>query len=272
MKLPEFVRHPNPHAERWRLLDLTSRSIARDLFAHCDDYGLVCIERIEVVRLMVEQKDLREHIAAESIQRIVDVQVAYLYSLEVHGRILAFPDFPAANRRQWPRTSSYLPIPFEILMAEPGYASIIAKYGAATTSKAKEHEETLPQKQAVIEKYNAFATEHKLFLAHGLTPERSKHLDHRLAESLFDFDKILESIAQSPFLLGKVAGNEKHTPFRLTLEFIIKDDEHYPKILQGFYSDRRGNQSAPGQTGPRRPILTPDINTIHSLGERGGSR
>ena len=74
-----------------------------------------------------------------------------------------------------------------------------------------------------------------------LTKTRKTHLAERLKERMFkdNYEKILELILQSDFLLGK-KNTEKHSNFKADFDWIIKNDTNYVKVLEGKYNSTKG--------------------------------
>lgn len=102
----------------------------------------------------------------------------------------------------------------------------------------KEDEEELKNEtinsefQKYLDEFNKVAIVNKLPQVRSLTTERIIMLKDREKEREFDFMKILEMVKKSPYLLGKV------NSFKVSFDWIIKNDTNYIKILEGTYSDR----------------------------------
>jgi hypothetical protein len=104
--------------------------------------------------------------------------------------------------------------------------------GDSLTSEAK----PISEREEILLKWNDFAEKHGLAsiqtIRKGST--REKLLRARMSEKDFNFDFLLEMIANSPFLLGK-----SKEPFFVTFDWIIKPS-NYQKIVEGNYLQRRG--------------------------------
>nr|HPG30925.1 hypothetical protein [bacterium] len=62
-------------------------------------------------------------------------------------------------------------------------------------------------------------------------PDLKEKIKRRLREKDFDFDKIIGRIKESDFLLGKTEKNGSHSNWSLTLDFIVRNESNYLKIL-----------------------------------------
>lgn len=76
-----------------------------------------------------------------------------------------------------------------------------------------------------------------------LSEIRKGHVKQRLAESEFEFDKILSGIRGSPFLTGQTNG------FKVTFDWVFSSKNNYLKVLEGNY----GN--ATNGNGHKSPIV-----------------
>ena len=84
--------------------------------------------------------------------------------------------------------------------------------------------------------WNEFAVKHSLATVIKIDPksERGRHLAARMAEKDWNFQKLLEIVAQSPFLLGK-KGKE---PFFVTFDWLLWPG-NYQRTMEGNYKERR---------------------------------
>lgn len=66
---------------------------------------------------------------------------------------------------------------------------------------------------------------------------RVRKLQARLKEKLFcdKLEEIVERIASSDFLRGKVKRSQEHEGWRATLDWLLDSDKFYPRILEGKY-------------------------------------
>lgn len=102
----------------------------------------------------------------------------------------------------------------------------------------------------ILDLWNLLAIQYKLTQLRSLTTERKILLQGRLREKNFDFKKIMEIVKKSPYLLGKV------TDFRVSFDWIIKNDANYIKILEGNYLDRNS---------PPEPVTRPKFEPLQYL-------
>lgn len=98
--------------------------------------------------------------------------------------------------------------------------------------------------QQIVDKWNIFAVTKKLSIWTKTHDERNYNLYERYKEKEFDFDKILDEIKKSDFLLGKTK-----ECFRVSLDWIVKNNINYIKILEGNYKNERTYR--PEQTGKK---------------------
>lgn len=92
--------------------------------------------------------------------------------------------------------------------------------------------------QAVFDLWNAFAGKHTaLRQAKVLNKTRRDKIRTRLKEELFDFKLILRAIEQQTFLIKGNPNSEKHSNWRVDLDWIIHNDTNYIKILEFKYAD-----------------------------------
>lgn len=78
--------------------------------------------------------------------------------------------------------------------------------------------------------WNEFARKHNLATINKLTDKRRTKLNARLKEKDFDFEKILDLVARSKFLLGS-----NKSGWKVDFDWLIKNNENYTKILEGNY-------------------------------------
>lgn len=95
----------------------------------------------------------------------------------------------------------------------------------------------------ITSKWNEFAKKHGLPVVTGVSKgtKRLGHLNARLSEKGFDFDKLMTIVEGSPFLLGQVAG-KKSEPFFATFDWLICPN-NYQKVIEGNYLKRSAKQS-----------------------------
>jgi hypothetical protein len=69
-----------------------------------------------------------------------------------------------------------------------------------------------------------------------LTKERKEKLLDRFQEEIFreEYPEIFNQIKRIPFLLG--VNKEK---WRVSFDWLIKDDYNYVKVLEGFYNNKK---------------------------------
>lgn len=82
------------------------------------------------------------------------------------------------------------------------------------------------------------------------TSSRCKHLKARLKEYGVDsFQKVVDKIKDSDFLLGKIEGKDGRKPFKLTFTWIV-DPTHYVETLEGKYDNRSSSHNQPREEMP----------------------
>lgn len=87
--------------------------------------------------------------------------------------------------------------------------------------------------ESVLLKWNSFCERYPVLAkVVALTAKRSDQLKTRLKAEAFDFDLILKAIEEQPFLRGE---SERH--WKVTFDWIIKNDTNYLKILEGQYKE-----------------------------------
>jgi hypothetical protein len=91
----------------------------------------------------------------------------------------------------------------------------------------------------IIELWNVFAENNGLTKIEEINKgsQREAHLRARMSKKGFDFNKLLEAVGQSPFLLGQ-AGKE---PFYATFDWILCSS-NYQKIVEGNYKQKEIKQ------------------------------
>jgi DNA-binding MarR family transcriptional regulator len=82
-----------------------------------------------------------------------------------------------------------------------------------------------------VELWNEFAERHGLAKVIKLSDKRRRAIRARIQEKEFDFEKILERIEQSDFLLGAKG-------WRVDFDFIFCSANNYLKILEGKYNGK----------------------------------
>ncbi len=92
---------------------------------------------------------------------------------------------------------------------------------------------------SVVNKWNNFAKNHNLPQVMKITDRRKSGILNRLLESEFDFDKILDKIQGSDFLLGK------SSDWRVDFDFVFLSRNNYIKILEGKYDKKVGSKPIP---------------------------
>ena len=80
-----------------------------------------------------------------------------------------------------------------------------------------------------VEKWNNLAEKYSLSKIIKVTEKRTANIQNRIKEEDFDFDKIIEEIENSDFLLGK------KTDWKIDFDFIFSSRNNYVKILEGKY-------------------------------------
>lgn len=90
--------------------------------------------------------------------------------------------------------------------------------------------------------WNVFCDEHpRLKKIRSLSGTRRKHLKKRFEEKEFqDFTKILQAVANQPFLLNGNASSEKFKNWKVSFDWLIGNDTNYLKVLEMHYLDEKG--------------------------------
>ncbi len=96
--------------------------------------------------------------------------------------------------------------------------------------KKREEENGVTDILICFQKWNEFAPKYNLSKINSLTKDRKAHLKNRCSEPAFNFDKILEIVSGTKFLLGS---NDRG--WKIDFDFIIKNENNYNKILEGKY-------------------------------------
>lgn len=114
--------------------------------------------------------------------------------------------------------------------------------------KADLSDEEKTEIENIIKQWNLFATKHKLRIISKLKQEHLNCLQLRLSEKDFKFSDILTFAGKSKFLIEH---GERGKPFAESwfgLEWIIKDEINYRRILDGGYSSSSAKKLKPGQS------------------------
>jgi len=259
------------HSPKWRLIHASAFRTAHCLWTHCDDFGLVCLQPITTLRYFIERRDAREDHIANDLHELQEHQILYSYKHAKHGIIGCMPDYTASNHRKFPKQSLYLPIPDNILFAEPDYAETILSYQAKSGGPVQkvDTQSDKPTLAQGIAFWNAFASEHSReghrFPQASITPSRIAHWNARVKEPLFDLATILQCCIESDWLTGKVAGR-RGTPFVLTFDYLTDGPNNYVSILEGKYrTTTRPNRT--GSSGNTRGTFVPNIDRIRGIGQ-----
>lgn len=81
-----------------------------------------------------------------------------------------------------------------------------------------------------VDAWNLFATNYRLATIEVISDSRRKKFKTRIAESGFDFLRVLEKIKTSGHLKGDNGGN-----WKVTFDWILENDKNYLKIIEGNY-------------------------------------
>lgn len=100
--------------------------------------------------------------------------------------------------------------------------------------------------QSTLASWNSFVGNYPILSRiQELSEKRRTKLKKRFEkESFRDFDKILENIKTSPFLLG-----ENQRQWKVTFDWLIENDTNYLKVVEGRYLDKK--QSSADDTRKR---------------------
>lgn len=99
----------------------------------------------------------------------------------------------------------------------------------------------------VVYKWNLFAKQNNLSEIIKLTDKRKSGITQRLLEKEFNFDKILEMIKKSDFLLGLKTG------WKVDFDFIFCSKNNYLKILESKYDGNSRKNNAKDNRAERVP-------------------
>lgn len=104
--------------------------------------------------------------------------------------------------------------------------------------------------KAAAEIYNTAATQHAWPACDKLTDTRKKKLRARLKDAggLEGWKTALEKAAASDFLMGRTARDDKHTNWKLDLDFLLQESS-FTKLMEGKYDNR--TSPGGGGTNPR---------------------
>ena len=110
------------------------------------------------------------------------------------------------------------------------------------TAKRLSSSETLSPKcigedTVIFNSWNVFAEKYGLAKILSITAKRKANIKNRLSEEFFSFEKILEKIKESDFLLGLDKG------WKVDFDFIFESRNNYLKILEGKYDKKGATQT-----------------------------
>lgn len=102
--------------------------------------------------------------------------------------------------------------------------------------------------KSLLPRWNSFCDKYpSLPKVREITATRRKHLKERFEKNSFrDFDKILLSIEQQPFLIHGNPNSEKHKDWCIDLDWLIKNDTNYVKVLEMKYASKNGYTAKKG--------------------------
>ena len=98
-----------------------------------------------------------------------------------------------------------------------------------------------PKPAEVMERWNVFAKEVGLSPVLRLNDKRTRGVKKRLADPMFDLEKIFTLIRESDHLCGRIRRPEgdPHVGWKVHFDFVFCTDK-YIEILEGKYSSKRG--------------------------------
>ncbi len=102
----------------------------------------------------------------------------------------------------------------------------------------------------ILDGWNNLASKLSLSKIRKLTNTRLKHLKARLNEPDFNFKLILQEIEKSSFLQG-----ENNRGWKIDLDWLIKNDSNYIKVLEGTYRDKPANNPMPNGIGTFNTVM-----------------
>lgn len=153
----------------------------------------------------------------------------------------------------------------KILVAENSFVTKIKKNGEVEAVEKFNRivdDELAIKRKEIVEKWNAFAVKYALAQIIEVGEKRRKSLNARLKEKRFDFNKILQKVEQSEFLLGR-SGSKRS--WKIHFDFIISNGQNYIKILEGRYDTTKSSTeySRSYQNNRGKGAITQDnINAI----------
>ena len=91
----------------------------------------------------------------------------------------------------------------------------------------------------IVNQWNEFAKKNNLSTVRFTNSDFKNKIKQRLKNPDFDFPAILQKISGSDFLLGKTERAGNHTNWRISLMFVVKNDNNFIKILNGEYDNSK---------------------------------
>jgi hypothetical protein len=124
--------------------------------------------------------------------------------------------------------------------------------GESSTTKEKLSEEKLSEEKilyvdfekSTINLWNLFCEKHP-FLSKitTITDSRRKSLKARFAQNTFkDFPALLAAIEDQPFLLNGNPDSKDHKNWKISFDWLIRNDINHVKVLEKKYMNNRSNQ------------------------------
>lgn len=86
----------------------------------------------------------------------------------------------------------------------------------------------------IVQTWNQAAQEIGIPAVRTLTEQRRKKIAARMKEPEFSIERIIEKIRRSAFLKG-----DNDRGWIVTLDFVIRSEDSYTRILEGMYDGRR---------------------------------
>lgn len=112
-----------------------------------------------------------------------------------------------------------------------------------TEKSKKEKEKSPPPSKDIFNEiqndWNELADRTAISKVNAITKSRKNKIKKRLQESEFNFEKILKEISETPFLQGN-----NNRGWKVSFDWIIKNDDNYIKIIEGNYKNKSKNGGA----------------------------
>lgn len=98
--------------------------------------------------------------------------------------------------------------------------------------------------ESTVTKWNSFCDRFPMLSkVQNVSDTRRKHLKQRFIEEKFrDFPAVLKAIEEQPFLINGNPSSQNHKNWHIDLDWLIKNDTNYLKVLERKYKDADHNR------------------------------